>query len=45
MVRQKDPELKRVVEQLARGQVHEAVESLDRQGPDHETSHAFGIGM
>lgn len=32
IVRQKDPELKRVVEQLARGQVHEAVESLDRQG-------------
>jgi conjugative relaxase-like TrwC/TraI family protein len=41
IVRQKDPELKRVVEQLARGQVHEAVESLDRQGrvkeiPDHD---------
>ena len=31
IVRQKDPELKRVVEQLARGHVHEAVESLDRQ--------------
>ena len=36
IVRQKDPELKRVVEQLARGQVHEAVESLDRQGRVHE---------
>jgi len=41
IVRQKDPELKRVVEQLARGQVHEAVENLDQQGrireiPDHE---------
>lgn len=42
IVRQKDPVLKRVVEQLARGQVHEAVENLDRQGrvheiPDHDT--------
>jgi ATP-dependent exoDNAse (exonuclease V) alpha subunit len=36
IVRQKDPELKRVVEQLAGGQVHEAVESLDRQGRVHE---------
>jgi ATP-dependent exoDNAse (exonuclease V) alpha subunit len=36
IVRQKDPELKRVVEQLARGQVHEAVENLDRQGRVHE---------
>ncbi|MFZ0745352.1 MAG: MobF family relaxase [Terracidiphilus sp.] len=36
IVRQKDPELKRVVEQLACGQVHEAVESLDRQGRVHE---------
>ncbi len=36
IVRQKDPELKRVVEQLARGQVHEAIESLDRQGRVHE---------
>jgi conjugative relaxase-like TrwC/TraI family protein len=40
IVRQKDPELKRVVEQLARGEVHEAVQNLDRQGrvreiPDH----------
>jgi len=32
IVRQKDPDLKRVVEQLARGQVHEAVETLGRQG-------------
>jgi conjugative relaxase-like TrwC/TraI family protein len=32
IVRQKDPELKRVVEQLARGEVREAVQSLDRQG-------------
>jgi conjugative relaxase-like TrwC/TraI family protein len=38
IVRQKDPELKRVVEQLARGQVHEAVESLDRQNRVHEIS-------
>ena len=36
IVRQKDPELKRVVEQLARGQVHEAIENLDRQGRVHE---------
>ena len=36
IVRQKDPELKRVVEQLARGQVHEAVENLNRQGRVHE---------
>ncbi|HEY2468941.1 MAG TPA: MobF family relaxase [Terracidiphilus sp.] len=36
IVRQKDPELKRVVEQLARGQVREAVENLDHQGRVHE---------
>ncbi|HEX4066245.1 MAG TPA: AAA family ATPase [Acidobacteriaceae bacterium] len=36
IVRQKDPELKQVVEQLARGQIHEAVENLDRQGRIHE---------
>ncbi len=36
IVRQKDPELKRVVEQLARGEVHEAVANLDRQGRVHE---------
>ncbi|HEX4065367.1 MAG TPA: MobF family relaxase [Acidobacteriaceae bacterium] len=36
IVRQKDPQLKKVVEQLARGQVHEAVESLDRQRRVHE---------
>jgi len=35
IVRQKDPELKRVVEQLACGQVHEAIENLDRQGRVH----------
>lgn len=28
IVRQKDPELKRVVEQLARGEVREAIENL-----------------
>jgi ATP-dependent exoDNAse (exonuclease V) alpha subunit len=32
IVRQKDPKLKRVVAQLARGEVREAVQSLDRQG-------------
>ncbi len=36
IVRQKDSELKRVVEQLARGQVHEAVENPYRQGRVHE---------
>jgi conjugative relaxase-like TrwC/TraI family protein len=36
IMRQKDPELKRVVEQLARGHVHEAIENLDRQGRVHE---------
>ncbi len=36
IVRQKDPELKRVVEQLARGEIHEAVRSLDQQGRVHE---------
>jgi len=30
IVRQRDPELKRVVEQLARGQVHEAIENRPR---------------
>ena len=32
IVRQKDPELKQVVEQLARGEVQEAIQNLDRQG-------------
>jgi conjugative relaxase-like TrwC/TraI family protein len=36
IVRQKDPELKQTVEQLARGQVPEAVASLERQGRIHE---------
>jgi ATP-dependent exoDNAse (exonuclease V) alpha subunit len=36
IVRQKDPELKRVVEQLARGQVGEAIVGLERQGRVHE---------
>jgi ATP-dependent exoDNAse (exonuclease V) alpha subunit len=36
IVRQRDPELKRVVEQLARGEVREAVQNLDRQGRIHE---------
>ncbi len=38
IVRQKDPELKQVVEQLARGEVQEAVQNLDRQGRVHEIS-------
>ncbi len=36
IVRQKDPELKQVVEQLAHGQVIEAVQNLERQGRVHE---------
>ena len=36
IVRQKDPELKKVVEQLARGEVREAIQNLDRQGRVHE---------
>src|SRR5277367_2646184 len=36
IVRQRDPELKQVVEQLASGQVRAAVESLDEQGRVHQ---------
>jgi ATP-dependent exoDNAse (exonuclease V) alpha subunit len=36
IVRQKDPELRQVVEQLARGEVREAVQNLDRQRRVHE---------
>jgi conjugative relaxase-like TrwC/TraI family protein len=36
IVRQKDPELKQTVEQLARGEVGEAVAGLERQGRIHE---------
>jgi conjugative relaxase-like TrwC/TraI family protein len=36
IVRQRDPELKAVVEQLSRGDVERAVEHLDRQGRVHE---------
>ena len=36
IVRQRDPELKTVVERLSRGDVHGAVEHLDRQGRVHE---------
>jgi ATP-dependent exoDNAse (exonuclease V) alpha subunit len=36
IVRQRDPELKAVVEQLARGDVYGAIERLDRQGRVHE---------
>jgi conjugative relaxase-like TrwC/TraI family protein len=38
IVRQKNPELKQVVEQLARGEVREAVQGLERQGRVHEIS-------
>jgi hypothetical protein len=36
IVRQKDPALKEVVEQLSRGNVREAIEQLDTQGRVHE---------
>ena len=36
IVRQRDPELKAVVEQLSRGEVHCAIERLDHQGRVHE---------
>jgi ATP-dependent exoDNAse (exonuclease V) alpha subunit len=36
IVRQKDPQLKQVIEQLARGEVREAVQDLERQGRVHE---------
>jgi ATP-dependent exoDNAse (exonuclease V) alpha subunit len=36
IVRQKEPELKQVIEQLARGHVHEAIQNLDQQGRVHE---------
>jgi conjugative relaxase-like TrwC/TraI family protein len=36
IVRQKDPELKQVVEQLAHGEVGKAVQGLERQGRIHE---------
>src|SRR5207245_10853373 len=36
IVRQRDPELKVVVEQLSRGDVHGAVEGLDHQGSINE---------
>jgi len=36
IVRQKGPELKQVVEQLARGEIREAVQNLDRQCRVHE---------
>ncbi|HVO64659.1 MAG TPA: MobF family relaxase [Terriglobales bacterium] len=36
IVRQKEPELKEVVQQLARGNVREAIDNLDQQGRVHE---------
>ncbi len=38
IVRQKDPALKETVEQLARGEVREAIGALDRQGRVHQIS-------
>ena len=40
IVRQKDPALKETVEQLARGQVREAIGRLERQGRVHEIADA-----
>jgi ATP-dependent exoDNAse (exonuclease V) alpha subunit len=39
IVRQKDPSLKAVVEQLSRGDVRDAIQSLDAQGRVHEIKH------
>jgi len=39
IVRQKDPLLKEAVEQLARGEVREAIENLAQQGRVHEFTH------
>ena len=36
IIRQRDPALKEVVEQLSRGQVREAIQNLDSQGRVHE---------
>jgi ATP-dependent exoDNAse (exonuclease V) alpha subunit len=36
IIRQKDPALKDAVEQLARGEVREAIGNLNQQGPVHE---------
>ena len=38
IVRQQDPALKHVVEQLSRGEVSDAIQNLDRQGRVHEIS-------
>ncbi|MHB8527720.1 MAG: MobF family relaxase [Candidatus Acidiferrales bacterium] len=38
IVRQRDPALKEVVEQLSRGQVREAIQNLDSQGWVHEVA-------
>src|SRR5271166_3194415 len=38
IVRQRDPTLKEAVEQLARGDVWEAISNLDRQGRVHEVA-------
>jgi ATP-dependent exoDNAse (exonuclease V) alpha subunit len=40
IVRQRDPALKAVVEQLSRGEVREAVDALDRQGHIHQIANA-----
>ena len=36
ILRQKDPALKEAVEQLARGEVRDAIDNLERQGRVHE---------
>jgi ATP-dependent exoDNAse (exonuclease V) alpha subunit len=42
IVRQRDPELKQTVEQLARGEVGKAVQGLERQGRIHEVQDHAG---
>jgi conjugative relaxase-like TrwC/TraI family protein len=42
IIRQKDPALKQAVEQLAHGQVREALENLSRQGRVHEIASREG---
>jgi conjugative relaxase-like TrwC/TraI family protein len=42
IVRQRDPELKQTVEQLARGQVGEAIAGMERQGRIHEVQDHAG---
>ena len=44
IVRQKDPALREAVEQVARGEVREAMERLENRGRIHEISTATNAG-